>query len=90
MANHSRFEALAASNPPCGPKFAVIEIRDMPAGLVINGNHFIALVYDESDAIGLEPAARPSIWQSRPIFLAMPFPKGKRLYGHFFSADEFE
>jgi hypothetical protein len=64
IANHTRFEALAASNSPSsGPKFAVIEIRDVSAGLVINGNHFIALVYDESDAVGLEPSERPSIWR---------------------------
>jgi hypothetical protein len=91
IANHSRFEALAASNsPPSGPKFAVIEDRDVSAGLVINGNHFIDLVYDESDAIGLEPSQRPSIWQTRKMFGAVPYPKGKRLYGHFFRVDEFE
>lgn len=91
IVNSTRFEALAASNPPSsGPKFAVIEIRDVSTGLVINGNHFIALVYDESDAIGLEPSERPSIWRTRTMFGAMPFPRGKRLYGHFFRVDEFE
>jgi hypothetical protein len=91
IANHTRFEALAASNSPSsGPKFAVIESRDVSAGLVINGNHFIDLVYDESDAIGLEPSQRPNIWQTRTMFGATPFPKGKRLYGHFFRVDEFE
>ena len=69
IANHTRFEALAESNSPSsGPKFAVIETRDVSAGLVINGNHFIDLVYDESDAIGLEPSERPSIWQTRTVF----------------------
>jgi hypothetical protein len=91
IANHTRFEALAASNSPSsGPKFAVIDSRDVSSGLVINGNHFIDLVYDESDAIGLEPSERPSIWQTRTMFGATPFPKGKRLYGHFFRVDEFE
>ena len=75
IANHTRFEALAASNSPSsGPKFAVIDSRDVSSGLVINGNHFIDLVYDESDAIGLEPSERPSIWQTRTVFGA-PFPK---------------
>jgi hypothetical protein len=91
IANPARFEALAASNPPSsGPQFAVIEIRDVSAGLVINGNHFIALVYDESDAVDLEPSERPSIWRTRTMFGAMSFPRGKRLYGHFFRVDEFE
>jgi hypothetical protein len=90
IANHTRFEALAASNSPSsGPKFAVIEDRDVSAGLVINGNHFIDLVYDESDAIGLEPSQRPNIWRTRTMFGA-PFPKGERLYGHFFRVDLFE
>jgi len=90
IANHTRFESLAASNSPSsGPKFAVIESRDVSAGLVINGNHFIDLVYDESDAIGLEPSERPSIWRTRTVFGA-PYPAGKRLYGHFFKVDEFE
>jgi hypothetical protein len=61
----------------------VIEIRDVSAGLVINGNHFIVLVYDERDAVGLEPSERPSIWRTRTMFGAMSFPRGKRLYGHF-------
>jgi hypothetical protein len=91
VANSSRFEALAGSNSPSsGPKFAVLEIRDVSSGLVINGNHFIALVYDESDAVGVEPSERPSIWRTRRMFGAVPFPKGERLHGHFFRVDEFE
>lgn len=91
IANHTRFEALAASNSPSsGPKFAVIEIRDVSAGLVINGNHFIALVYDESDVIGLDPSEWPGIWRTKTMLAEMPFPWGKRLYGHFFRLDEFE
>lgn len=91
IANYTRFEALAASNSPAsGLKFAVIEDRDVSAGLVISGNHFIDLVYDESDAIGLEPSERPSIWRTRKMFGAVPFPRGKRLYDHFFRVDKFE
>jgi len=90
IANHTRFEALAASNSPLsGPKFAVIEIRDVSAGLAGSGSHFIALVYDESDAVGLEPSERPSIWLSRTMYGSV-FHRGKRLYGHFFRVDEFE
>jgi hypothetical protein len=91
IANHTHFEAMAASNPPSsGPKFAVIESREVSAGLVINGNHFVALVYDESDTVGLEPSERPGIWRTRAMFGGMSFPRGKRLYDHFFSVDEFE
>jgi hypothetical protein len=90
IANQSRFEALAASNSPSGgPKFAVIEIRDVSAGLVINGNHFVALVYDESDVIGRDPSEWPGIWRTG-MLAEMPFPRGQRLYGHFFKLDEFE
>jgi len=90
IANHTRFEALAASNSPSsGPKFAVIETRDVSVGLAGSGNHFIDLVYDESDAVGLEQSERPSIWLSRTIYGAV-FPRGERLYGHFFRVDEFE
>ena len=89
IANHTRFEALAASNSPLsGPKFAVIEIRDVSAGLAGSGNHFITLVYDESDAVGLEPSERPSIWLTRTN--AAVIRRGERLYGHFFRVDEFE
>jgi hypothetical protein len=89
LANSTRFEALAASDPPSnGPKYAVVEVRDVSTGLVINGNHFIALVYDESDAVGLDPSERPSIWRTRTVF-GYPIPEGRRLYGHFFIVDEF-
>jgi len=89
IANITRFEALAASDPrPNGPKYAEIEVRDVSTGLVINGNHFIALVYDESDAVGLDPSERPSIWRIRTEF-GSPFPRGRRLYGHLFRVDIF-
>jgi hypothetical protein len=95
MANSSRFEALAASGPPSnGPKYAVVEIRDVSTGFAgLDPNHFIALIYDESDAVGLEPSERPGIWRTRsiwPAFGSMPIPRGRRLYGHLFRVDDFE
>lgn len=95
IANRTRFEAIAASGPPSnGPKYAVVEIRDVSIGLAgLNPNHFIALIYDESDAVGLEPSERPSIWQTRSMWPApgsIPIPRGRRLYGHFFRVDDFE
>jgi hypothetical protein len=89
IVNSSRFEALAASDPPPdGPKYTEIEVRDVSTGLVINGNHFIPLVYDESDAVGLEPSERPSFWRTRTEF-GLPLPRGSRLYGHLFRVDIF-
>ena len=91
IANGNRFETLATSDPPPnGPKYAKIEVRDVSTGFAgINPNHFIALIYDESDAVGLEPSERPSIWQTRTEF-GSSFPRGKRLYGHFFRVDIFD
>ena len=90
IANGTRFEALAASDPSSnGPKYALIETWDVSTGLAGAGlNHFIALIYDESDAVGLEPSQRPSIWQTRTEF-GSPIPRGRRLYGHFFRVDIF-
>lgn len=91
FANSTRFEALAASNPLSNrQKYAVIEAWDVSTGLAIGPPHFITLIYDESDAIGLEPSKRPSIWQSRTTYAAKPLPRGTRLYGHLFRVDEFE
>jgi hypothetical protein len=95
MTNTTRFEALAASGPSSKePKYAVIEIRDVSTGLAgVNPAHFIALIYDESDAVGLEPSERPSIWLTRSIWPGVgsrPIPRGRRLYGHFFRVDDFE
>ena len=95
IANKTRFEALATSDAPSnGLKYAVVEIRDVSTGLAgVGPNHFIALVYDESDAVGLEPSKRPNIWQTRgmwPTFGSTPIPRGRRLYGHFFRVDEFQ
>jgi hypothetical protein len=91
MANSTRFEALAASDPPpSGPKYAQIEVRDVSTGMAgLGPNHFIALIYDESDAVGLDPSQRPSIWRIRTEF-GSPLPRGRRLYGHLFRVDIFE
>jgi hypothetical protein len=90
IANSTRFEALAASDPPPnGPKYAQIEVRDVSTGMAgLGPNHFIALIYDESDAVGLEPSERPSIWRTRTEF-GSPLPRGRRLYGHLFRVDIF-
>jgi hypothetical protein len=96
IANRTRFEALAASGPPSnGPKYAVVEIRDVSTGFAgIDPNHFIALIYDESEAVGLEPSERPGIWRTRTMNPERdpipPIPRGRRLYGHFFRVDDFE
>ena len=96
MANSSRFEALATSHPlSTGPVYAVIEGRDVSTGLVgLSPNHFVFLIYDESDAVGLAPSERPSIWRTRTMNSefnpAPPVPRGKHLYGHFFRVDEFD
>lgn len=90
VANKSRFETLAVHDPPPGgPKYAKTKVWDVSSGLVVNGNHFVTLVFDESDEVGLDPAERPSIWQTRTEF-GLPLPKGARLYGHLFKVDWFE
>lgn len=90
VANKGRFEALAIHDPPPnGPKYAKTEVWDLSSGLAVNGNHFAALVYDESDAVALQPSERPIIWQTRTEF-GLPLPKGTRLCGHLFKVDWFE
>jgi hypothetical protein len=91
IANGNRFETLATSDSTSsGPKYAKIEVRDVSTGFAgIDPNHFIALIYDESDAVGLEPSERPGIWQTRTEF-GSPLPRGRRLYSHFFRVDIFE
>ena len=95
IANSRRFEARAASAPsPNGAKYAVVELRDVSTGFVgLSPNHFVALIYDESDATGLEPSERPSTWGNRrlgPDLDTPTIPQGRRLYGHFFRVDVFE
>jgi hypothetical protein len=96
IANRTQFEALAASGPLSnGPKYALVEGRDVSTGLAgASPNHFVWLIYDESDAISLEPSRRPSIWRTRTINSERDptpaIPKGRRLYGHLFLVDDFE
>jgi hypothetical protein len=96
MADRTRFEAIAASGAPAnGPKYAVLEGRDVSTGLAgLGPNHFVLLIYDESDAVGLDPSERPGIWRTRTLDPerdpAPSIPKGRRLFGHFFRVDEFE
>jgi hypothetical protein len=95
MANSTRFEAFAANGPPSnGPKYAVVEVRDVSTGFAgLDPNHFVFLIYDETDALDLEPSDRPSIWLTRTVSFKRsptPIPKGRHLYGHFFRVDDFE
>jgi hypothetical protein len=97
IASRTRFEALATNGPLSNePKYALLEIRDVATSMAgIGPNHFVALIYDESDAIGLEPPERPAIWRTRsrslwPALGPISIPKGRRLYGHFFRVDDFE
>jgi hypothetical protein len=90
IANRTRFEALAASSQPSNePKYAVVEIRNV--SLSFPGfvpDRFVVLIYDESDAVGLDPSERPLIWRSRTEF-GYPISRARRLYGHFFLVDEY-
>ena len=95
IANRTHFEALATNDPTSNePKYAVVETRDVSTGFAgLNSNHFVVLIYDESDAIGLEPSKRPSIWRTRslwPTVGSIPIPKGRKLCGHLFRVDDFE
>ena len=94
MANSARFETLVESNPSsAGSRYAIVEVRDVSTGLAgLNPNHFIAIIYDESDAIGLEPSERPNIWRTRSLWPvgSIPIPKGSRLYDHLFRVDDYE
>jgi hypothetical protein len=87
IANHARFEALASdASPPNAQPYTVVATRDVSIGFAgINPNHFVVLIYDASDAVGLDPSDRPTLWQH-----ANPIPKGRRLYGHVFRVDEFD
>jgi hypothetical protein len=95
LANRVRFDARMAHDTASDVgRFAVIEVRDVSVGLAgLKADYFVALVYDESDAVGLAPPERPRVWQSRglwPAFPGVPIPKGRRLWGHYFRVDDFE
>lgn len=94
LANRTRFEALAASDSPSkGPKYTVVVGRDVSTGLAgLSPNHLVLIIYDESDAVGLDPSERPAIWRTRsmnPEGSYIPIPRGTQLFGHFFRVDEF-
>lgn len=99
IANRARFEALAGSGPGSdGSEYALIEIRDVSTGLAgASPNHFVALIYDESNAVGRDPSERAGISRTRTLwpseksaFGLAPIPRGRRLFGHFFRVDDFE
>lgn len=96
LANRTRFEALAASDSTSnGSTYAVVAGRDVSTGLAgLNPNHFVFLIYDESDAAGLDPSERSGIWRTRTLNSerdpTLSVPRGRRLFGHFFRVDEFK
>ena len=92
VSNSARFEAQAAGTAGGNePRYAVLEQRDVSTGYVgLSPNHFVTLIYDESDAVGLDPAERPTIWRGRSLWPGAdgaPIPRGRRLYGHVFRVD---
>lgn len=94
LANRTGFDALAASGSLSkGPKYAVVAGSDVSTGLAgLNPNHFVLIIYDGTDAVGLDPSERPAIWRTRsmnPEGSYIPIPRGTRLFGHFFRVDEF-
>ena len=94
LTNRTRLEALAASDSlPNEPKYALLGTWDVSTGIAgLNPAHFVSLIFDESDAVGLKPSERPSIWRSRSMWPPSgsgPIPQGKRLYRHFFRVDKF-
>lgn len=95
LAKRTRFEALAARDSPSrGSEYAVVAGADVSTGLAgLTPSHFIVLIYDESDAVGLDPSERPSIWRTRTLDPERdpvpPIPRGTRLFGHFFRVDKF-
>ena len=92
IANKNRFETLVASDPVNRVKYAVLREDDVSTGFSgIDPNHFVLLIYDESDDVGRKPSDRPDIWRARMIpGLDAPIPKGRKLYGHFFRVDCFK
>jgi hypothetical protein len=66
LLNQSRFatEARAASSSG-PPAFAILEDRDVSVGLATNPPLFAAVVYDESDELGLPTTQRSPAWEAR-------------------------
>ncbi|MCQ1573050.1 hypothetical protein NFO65_20190 [Neorhizobium galegae] len=73
--NKSRFETAAANSPSmASPKFVVLEERDISTGIAgVTENHFVALIYSESD----------------PDELASSIPGLRHIYGNFYRRDKF-
>lgn len=73
--NKSRFETAAAnSRSMASPKFVVLEERDISTGIAgVTENHFVALIYSESD----------------PDELASSIPGLRHIYGNFYRRDKF-
>ncbi|AVA20387.1 MULTISPECIES: hypothetical protein [unclassified Rhizobium] len=75
--NKSSLEPAAAANgnPQNSPKFTIVEERDVSTGIAgVTSNHFITLIYSESD---------PGSW-------APPDADVRHIYGNFYRRDEFE
>ncbi|MCW6509232.1 hypothetical protein [Lichenifustis flavocetrariae] len=89
IANKSQLETVATTAPATAPRYAVLKAEDVSSGFAgIDPNHFVLLVYDDSDDIGRAPGDRPAIWQNRTVpGLDLPLPKGRHLIGYFFRAD---
>lgn len=73
--NKSSFETATANSVSlASPKFVVLEERDITTGIAgVTENHFVALIYSESD----------------PDELASSIPGLSHIYGNFYRRDEF-
>lgn len=86
LVNQARFTTAArAETRPGAQTFAVLETRDVSRGLVISGNVFISIVYDQTDELARDPPRPPEDWRTRSggwIFGGRY--TASRLHGHFF------
>jgi hypothetical protein len=91
--NAAQLEAEArARSTPGEPVFALLEGRDASTGMVGSGNDFMALVYDETDAIGQDAPARVAHWPRDEANLLRfgglsMAQRATHLSGHFFLLD---